>query len=213
MTEAVRFHFDPICPWCYQTSRWLKRVAELGRVTLSWGLFSLELQNAGSEPESLASVHARSRLALATAVAVRDDAGSDGVGVFYGAIGERVHERGEPLHDPATVEAALHAAGLDAALAGRAEADHSYADRVAAEHRELVEQTRSFGVPTLVLDAGRGPAIFGPVLGEPPATDAEALELFDHVVWLAHYDNFSELKRDRVELPDLMSVRNRQRDG
>jgi hypothetical protein len=106
VTEAVRFHFDPVCPWCYQTSRWLKRVAELGQVTLSWGLFSLELQNAGSEPESLATVHARSRLALATAVAVRDEAGSDGVGAFYGAIGERVHERGGPLHDPATVEAA-----------------------------------------------------------------------------------------------------------
>lgn len=108
----------------------------------------------------------------------------------------------------ATVQAALQAAGLDAALAERAEADHSYAGRVAAEHRELVEQTRSFGVPTFVLDAGRGPAIFGPVIREPPATDAEALELFDHVVWLAHYDNFSELKRDRVGLPDLMSRRN-----
>lgn len=48
--------------------------------------------------------------------AVRDEAGSDGVGAFYGAIGERVHKRGDPLYDPATVEAALRAAGLDAAL-------------------------------------------------------------------------------------------------
>ncbi len=73
MTEHIRFHFDPICPWCYQTSRWLKRVAELGEVELTWGLFSLELQNAGDEPEELASAHARSKLALATAVAVREE--------------------------------------------------------------------------------------------------------------------------------------------
>ncbi len=30
MTEHIRFHFDPICPWCYETCRWLKRVSELG---------------------------------------------------------------------------------------------------------------------------------------------------------------------------------------
>jgi hypothetical protein len=35
----------------------------------------------------------------------------------------------------------------------------------------------------------------------------EAVELFRHVVWLTRYENFSELKRDRVELPDLASVR------
>lgn len=86
MTEHIRFHFDPICPWCYQTSRWLKRVAELGEVELSWGLFSLELQNAGDEPEELASAHAQSKLALATAVAVREAGGSDAVGAYYGAL-------------------------------------------------------------------------------------------------------------------------------
>ena len=31
MTEHIRFHFDPIRPWCYQTSRWLKHLAEQPR--------------------------------------------------------------------------------------------------------------------------------------------------------------------------------------
>ncbi|MDP8978475.1 MAG: DsbA family protein [Actinomycetota bacterium] len=46
MTEHVPFYFDPVCPWAYQTSRWARRLAELGEITLDWGLFSLTLANA-----------------------------------------------------------------------------------------------------------------------------------------------------------------------
>ena len=53
--DAVRFHFDPICPWCYQTSRWAKRVEQLGEIELDWGLFSLEVVNLkdGDDPREL----------------------------------------------------------------------------------------------------------------------------------------------------------------
>lgn len=211
MAEHIRFHFDPICPWCYQTSRWLEHVAELGEAELTWGVFSLELQNAGDEPEKLTKAHSQSKLALATAVAVDDAAGSDGVGAFYSAVGKRVHEHGETLGDHDTVKGALDDAGLDPGLADRAAADPAYADRVAVEHRRLVERTRSFGVPTIVLDGGYGPAIFGPVITEPPASDDEAVELLHHVVWLARNPSFAELKRERDRLPDLESVRRRDR--
>jgi protein-disulfide isomerase-like protein with CxxC motif len=206
MAERVCFYFDPICPWSYQTSRWARRLEELGVIDLDWGLFSLELQNAGKEPEELARAHARSERALRTAVAVRDVAGRKAVGAFYKAVGERVHEQGEALDDPATVKAALTDAGLDPALCEKAWADPSTAERVAGEHRELCEQTRSFGVPTIVLDGGDGPAIFGPVITEVPS-DHDAEELWRHVSWLARHDSFAELKRDRVASPDLESVR------
>ncbi len=80
MAERVRFYFDPICPWCYQTSRKARRLEELGVLELDWGVFSLELQNRSNEPEDLAWTHARSELALRTAIAVRDHAGPTGVG-------------------------------------------------------------------------------------------------------------------------------------
>jgi hypothetical protein len=67
----------------------------------------------GTEPEELAAAHARSKLALATAVAARDEAGEDAVGAYYGALGRRVHEEGRPLDDPDTVKGALDEAGLD----------------------------------------------------------------------------------------------------
>jgi protein-disulfide isomerase-like protein with CxxC motif len=209
MPECVRFFFDPVCPWSYQTSRWARRLEELGVIELRWGLFSLELQNAGKEPEELAAAHARSTRALRTAVAVRRTAGPAAVGNFYRSIGRRVHEAGEPLESPETVEAALADAGLDPALCASANADGSTADQVAAEHRDLCERTRSFGVPTIVLDGGDGAAIFGPVISELPDDD-EAVELWAHVSWLARYENFAELKRERMSAPGLASARRRE---
>lgn len=209
MTECVRFFFDPVCPWSYQTARWATRLQELGVIELRWGLFSLELQNAAKEPEELAAAHARSARALRTAVAVRRAAGAAGLGRFYRAVGRRVHEAGEPLEAPGTVEAALSDAGLDPGLDAAAQADESTADQVAAEHRELCERTRSFGVPTIVLDGGAGPAIFGPVISEVPGDD-EAVELWAHVAWLARYESFAELKRERMSPPALESVRRRE---
>lgn len=214
MAERVCFYFDPICPWCYQTSRWARRLEELGVIELDWRVFSLELQNAGREPDELARAHARSARALRTAIAVRDAAGPSAVGAFYQALGERVHERGEPLDEATTVELALAEAGMDPGLCAAAWADPSTAERVAAEHRHVCERTRSFGVPTVVLDGGEGPAIFGPVISEVPDDD-DAVELWRHVSWLVRHANFAELKRDRLAVPALESVRRhqQQREG
>jgi len=57
-------------------------------------------------------------------------------------------------------------------------------------------------VPTLVLDGGRGLAMFGPVVSELPS-DEDAVTLWQHAQWLTRYGNFSELKRRRASPPDL----------
>lgn len=205
MPEPIRFVFDPICPWAYQTSRWVRRLSELGEVDVDWGVFSLEIANARSE-ESVRKGHGRSERALRAILLVREGAGQTGVDRFYAALGARVHERGEDLEEQATVEGALSDAGLEPVLADKAMGDDRLWEEVTAEHHALVERTRSFGVPTIVLDGGEGPAIFGPVISNVPDDD-EAIELWRHVSWLARYDNFSELKRDRSIDPDLESVR------
>jgi hypothetical protein len=117
-----------------------------------------------------------------------------------------VHELGEEVDDHAVITAALEEAGLDAALLDKALSDEGTWRAVVDEHTALVERTRSFGVPTIVLDGGDGPAIFGPVISEVPS-DEDAVELFRHVAWLTRHGSFSELKRDRVAMPDLESVR------
>lgn len=198
MTERVRFYFDPVCPWAYQTSRWARRLAELDEVSLDWGLFSLALANA----ENADGRHSRSQMALRTAVAVRRATGPDGVGAFYAALGRRVHEGGEGLDDPAVTEAALADAGLDTTLRDVAAGDESTRQEVGHDHRELVERTRSFGVPTIVLDGGAGPAIFGPVISRLPDDD-DTVALWRHVSWLARHEDFAELKRERLRRPSF----------
>jgi 2-hydroxychromene-2-carboxylate isomerase len=205
VTERIRFYFDPLCPWCYQTSRWVRRLEELGEVEAYWAVFSLQIVNEGSE-ESRAKGHLLAERGLRTVMCVRDAAGSDGVGHFYAELGAAIHERGGPPDDPTVVGGALVAVGLDPALQDKAMDDPQTWERVEAEHHALVERTRSFGVPTIVLDGGDGPAIFGPVISRMP-DDADAVELFRHVAWLTRYDNFSELKRDRTDPPDLPTTR------
>ncbi len=207
--EHVRFYFDPVCPWCYQTSRWVRRLRDLGEIELSWGLFSLELVNAG-RGESMRKGHARSATSLRTALVVDEELGSAATGDFYASLGRMVHEEGAAIEEAATIEAALEDAGLNAVLLHKALADDGSWERVSAQHRALVETTRSFGVPTIALDGGDGPTIFGPVISRVPS-DEDAVELFRHVAWLARFEDFSELKRERLTKPDLESVRRRRR--
>jgi hypothetical protein len=52
----------------------------------------------------------------------------------------------------------------------------------------------------------RPPAqIFGPVISRLPS-DAEAVELWDHVIGLAAFPGFAELKRSLRELPQLPAL-------
>jgi hypothetical protein len=88
-------------------------------------------------------------------------------------------------------------------------ADPATWDEVVSEHRAVVEELQAFGVPTIRLDGGEGPGIFGPVISRVPADD-EAVELWRHVVWLTRSDNFWELKRNRAVEPDLEGVRVRR---
>ncbi len=203
--DTVRFHFDPICPWCYQTSRWAKRLEQLGEIELDWGLFSLEVVNLkeGSDPHQL---QARSGPALRTAILIRERKGGAAIGSYYTALGKRIWEQSLPEQDMATaVRGALEEVGLDVEWCEEALAEPATWEAVLEEHHGLIERTRSFGVPTIVLDGGRGPAIFGPVISELP-TDDDAVELWRHVSWLARYENFSELKRERSKAPDLPAM-------
>lgn len=209
ITDSIRFHLDPRCPWCWQTSTWVRRLARTGTVTVSWGVFCLEVANFDKPIEQFDVTRGVAVPTLRTLVAVRDTEGEDAAGRYYAALGTRHFDSEQPLDDPATSRAALDDAGLDVAWHDRAVGDPRTWQTVLDEHQALVADTRSFGVPTIRLDDGAGPAIFGPVISNPVESDDEAIELWNHVSWLVRYDNFSELKRDRTIEPDLASWRTR----
>ena len=209
MAQPIRFHLDPLCPWCYQTSRWVRRLEELGEVSVDWAVFSLAIGNKGDEGRAVDDRGAAP--GLRTLVLVRAEQGSAAAGRFYAALGDAVHQRGARVDDPEVLTSALREAGLDEGLLGRALADPGTWQQVQEEHDAIVARHRGFGVPTIVLDGGEGAAIFGPVIVDVPEDDTEAVELWRHVSWLVGYENFAELKRERTRVPDLASVRKAQR--
>lgn len=204
MAEEIRFYFDPACPWCYQTSRWARRLEELGELTVDWRVFSLAIVNRGDEGR--AAWDAGSAPALRTAVMVRRLHGGPAVGHFYAAHGAAIHERAEAGDDRTVIERSLRTAGLAPDLVHRAMDDETTWTDVQREHDEVVTQHQAFGVPTIVLDGGEGLAMFGPIVIDVPS-DTEARALWQHFAWLARNDNFAEVKRERPRPPDLESVR------
>ena len=52
MAEAIQFYFDPMCPYAYQTSRWIRSVREQVDLDITWKFFSLEEVNRSSRQAS-----------------------------------------------------------------------------------------------------------------------------------------------------------------
>ena len=210
--EHVRFYFDPRCPWCYQTSRMARRLEELGEVSVDWAFFCLEVANRpeGQDPFSVEAP--LSGPALRTAALLRQRAGRASVGAFYHALGLRAWETETPIevNDLDGLRLSLKDIGADPSLVDEAVSDPQTWTTVVEEHLALVARTGAFGVPTIVLDGGDGPAIFGPVVYKRPA-DEDVVELWRHISWLVRHDNFAELKRSGGGLPDLPAIEYRAR--
>ncbi|MBK5227474.1 MAG: DsbA family protein [Actinobacteria bacterium] len=197
MATRVRFHFDPLCPWAWQSSKWMREVENVRDVEVEWRLFSLRLINENQQ-DPLADAHAKGTPALRALALVRREEGNDAVGRVYEALGGRIHEGPSEEMDQATVRSSLEDAGLDPTIVDRALDDDSTMADVRAEHDAAVSEVGVFGVPTIVLATGEG--MFGPVIAKAPSGEA-AGELWDHVEWLIRQDGLFELKRERDRKP------------
>lgn len=203
--EEINFHFDPLCPWAWLTSRWMARLAEIGEVKVNWRLFSLGVVHleAGQDPaQASSSLGGPALRALALA---RRIGGNQLIGDLYTAIGRATHGRGARLSDPSVLTAAMAEVGMDErALAGRLE-DPGLWDEVLADHLAAVARCQAFGVPTLILDGGEGPGAFGPVITRVP-NDEEARELLSDTVRMIRRDYVFEMKRDREGHPPELAA-------
>lgn len=148
---TVDFHFDPLCPFAYQTSVWIRDVrAQLG-ITINWRFFSLEEINlvAGKKHPwerdwsygwSLMRIGA---LLRRTNMSLLDR--------WYAAIGHELHTLGGKPHDPAVARRLLCDVGVNAAILDAALDDPTTHDDVRADHQRVVA-AGGYGVPTLFLD-------------------------------------------------------------
>lgn len=204
----VGFYFDPGCPWCWITSRWLLEVAPHRDLQIDWRPFSLDHKNRDADlPEGLRRRLVATRRALRVIEAARLRHGDAIVGELYTRIGALVHHDGDA--ELAGLAGAVTAAGADADLLDCAGAERWDEVIVGGMVEALALAGDDVGVPLLVLDdpAGRR-AFFGPVFSPAPTGEA-AVAAFDGLVALTASPGFFELKRGRsigprfAERPDV----------
>jgi 2-hydroxychromene-2-carboxylate isomerase len=195
--QAVEFHFDVMCPWAYQTSKWIREARRVRDITVHWRFFSLEevnRQEGKKHPWERDWSYGWSMLRVA-ALLRRQPGGNDAVDRFYEVAGRMLHEDGIKVHTPEGVEAVLSEIGQDPGLVASARADESTNDDVRADHDRVLD-LGGYGVPTMVVDGTM--TLFGPVITPAPTGEA-AGRLWDAVVAWQEFPNLYELRRPKVD--------------
>ena len=218
MTQPdLRFWFDPVCPFAWMTSKWVRKVAAQRDYSVEWRFISLRLLNSHIDydahfPPEYEAGHTAGLRLLRVAVRARAEHGPAAVGPLYAAFGTHVFETApdvpsvaQRLDDGTLRPAVLRDAGLPLSLAD-ALSDESLDLGIRAETDEALALTgKDVGTPILHFQPPEGVAFFGPVISRLPS-DEEAVELWDHVIGLARFPGFAELKRSLRELPQLRAL-------
>jgi hypothetical protein len=154
----VRFWFDPVCPFAWMTSKWVRMVQAQRSYEVEWRFISLRLLNAHIDydahfpPEYEAGHNAGLHL-LRVCAHVRDEHGPEAVERLYPAISSRVFDVAPRTDaDPRTREtllSALDEQGLPASLADHLD-DESRDAQIQAETDEALALTgKDVGTPIL----------------------------------------------------------------
>ena len=217
MTDAdIRFYFDPVCPFAWLTSKWVRMVAAQRDYTVDWRFISLRMINSQVDydahfPADYEEGHTSGLRLLRVAARARAEHGRAAVGPFYEAVSSEIFDSpGAAGLTPATrgsrafVEPLLARAGLPAGLAGALD-DTRWDEEIRAEGEEALSLTgRDVGTPIIQFSPPAGTALFGPVISRLPAPE-DAVRLWDYVTGLAAFPGFAELKRSLRERPQLRS--------
>jgi 2-hydroxychromene-2-carboxylate isomerase len=190
---TVILWLDPVCPFSWNTARWLTAAADKVGFDIEWRLMNLATLNEGRElpPPQQARMH-DSRKVGRLMVALRDELGADAMAKAYFAFGHRYFDQSALLDDELVghVTAAVGAKHVTAAALADASLDAAVKDSHRASQEALGE---AGGSPLITID---GHTVFGPVFTSVPAPDA-TLAVLDAVATLVRTPQFSQLQRPR----------------
>jgi hypothetical protein len=221
MAQAdINFYFDPVCPFAWMTSKWVRLVQAQRSYAVEWRTISLRMLNAHIDydahfPPEYEAGHTAGLRLLRVVHAARAEHGTKVVGPLYEALGNRVFETpplDEQVVDGVDVRGtaeflapALDEAGLPRELVSRLD-DEALDIDIRTETDEALALTgKDVGTPIIHFRPPTGVAFFGPVISRLP-DDEDAVRLWDHVVGLASFPGFAELKRSLRELPRLRAL-------
>jgi 2-hydroxychromene-2-carboxylate isomerase len=214
VTDAdLHFYFDPVCPFAWMTSKWVRQVAAQRDYTVDWRFIALRLVNENVDydaqfPPEYVGLHTAGLRLLRVAARMRAEHGRPAVGAYYAALGAVMwdSERFSGTPDrPEVVEKVLADAGLPVELADALE-DEAFDEQLRQETHEALALTgKDVGTPILHFQPPAGVAFFGPVISRLPTLE-QGLELWEHVIALARFPGFAEMKRSLRELPQLRAL-------
>ena len=203
MAEPLQFFFDPMCPYAYQTSVWIRDVrAQIG-LDITWRFFSLEEVNrveGKRHPWERPWSYGWGQMRVGSLI--RRELGNDELDRWYATMGSAFFTEGIKTHVPAVHEEVLLAHGFDRTLVERAIADPATIDDVRADHDFAAAEYGAHGVPTIVLESGY--AAYGPVVVPAPAGD-DALALWELLRSMARFPHLYELRHPKTH-DDLVHV-------
>jgi 2-hydroxychromene-2-carboxylate isomerase len=192
--SQVTLWLDPVCPFSWNTARWLGAVAEKTGLTIDWQLMSLAVLNDGRELPPAQQARMRDSLQVGRLMAaIAREQGAAGWTAAYFAFGERYFDRSEPVNASLVAHVLTTAGVLDAAAA--AISDTSLDELVRHQHQAGQDALgETGGSPILRID---GHTFFGPVLTALPDADTTTA-LFHAVGTLAATPQFTQLQRPRT---------------
>ncbi|MFT7599863.1 MAG: 2-hydroxychromene-2-carboxylate isomerase [Acidimicrobiales bacterium] len=220
----INFYWDPVCPFAWITSRWIRMVQEQRDYTVDWRFISLRVLNKDKDydtefPPEYEAGHNAGLYLLRMAAQIRHEHGREAMGDLYTALGESIFDvdpaggtgsDGERTERRASWGTAEHVTPILERLnlplsAISALDDPSWDEEIEAETEEALLLTgRDVGTPIITFQPPDGLSFFGPVISRLP-TEAEAGDLWDSVINLASFGGFTEMKRSLRERPQLRS--------
>jgi hypothetical protein len=210
----LEFFLDPLCPFAWQTSVWIRRVAELKGLNVGWRFISLYVIHENDEENNYVSKETLHRgLEFHRVLAeVRNKYGNGPVGKLYEGWGRQLWyaEPGTSSAEIAkniSIPDLLEAEGLPMELVEEA-GNESHDALIRAETALGFERAGTdVGTPIITYGVG-GLSFFGPVISSIPS-DEVSVAMYDALRVLVAHPDFAEVKRTNRPPLDLPLLQGR----